>query len=62
MAAGTELRIGVIGAGGRGGLAAYAHEPEQGTRVAAGADGDVPPVPDHILECFRAEVEGRAAH
>ena len=33
-----ELRIGVIGAGGRGHLARYAHNPEQGVRVIAGAD------------------------
>lgn len=33
-----ELRIGVIGAGGRGGLAGYAHKPEQGVRLVAGAD------------------------
>jgi len=34
----SELRIGVIGAGGRGGLAAHAHRPEEGVRVVAGAD------------------------
>ena len=34
----SELRIGVIGAGGRGGLAAHAHKPEEGVRVVAGAD------------------------
>jgi predicted dehydrogenase len=33
-----ELRIGVIGAGGRGGLAHYAHKPEEGVRLVAGAD------------------------
>ncbi len=33
-----ELRIGVIGAGGRGGLAAHAHKPETGVRLVAGAD------------------------
>ncbi|HUT24545.1 MAG TPA: Gfo/Idh/MocA family oxidoreductase [Sumerlaeia bacterium] len=33
-----ELRIGVIGAGGRGGLAHYAHRPEEGVRLVAGAD------------------------
>ena len=32
------LNIGVIGAGGRGGLAFYAHKPEDGVRVVAGAD------------------------
>jgi predicted dehydrogenase len=38
MAAKSELRIGVIGAGGRGGLARYAHKPEEGVRIVAGAD------------------------
>ncbi|MGD0113612.1 MAG: Gfo/Idh/MocA family oxidoreductase, partial [Armatimonadota bacterium] len=38
MTARDELRIGVIGAGGRGGLAWYAHRPEEGVRVVAGAD------------------------
>lgn len=33
-----ELRIGVIGVHGRGGLAAHAHQPEQGVRLVAGAD------------------------
>jgi len=33
-----ELRIGVIGVGGRGGLAALAHHPEDGVRLVAGAD------------------------
>lgn len=33
-----EIRIGVIGAGGRGGLAGLAHCPEQGVRLVAGAD------------------------
>jgi len=33
-----ELRIGVIGVGGRGGLAAHAHNPGEGVRVVAGAD------------------------
>lgn len=35
-----ELRIGVIGVGGRGLLAQHAHCPEQGFRVVAGADVD----------------------
>jgi predicted dehydrogenase len=43
-----ELRIGVIGAGGRGGLAHYAHRPEEGVRLVAGAD-----VVDAALERFR---------
>ena len=33
-----ELRIGVIGVGGRGGLARLAHNPDEGSRVVAGAD------------------------
>lgn len=32
------LRIGVIGAGGRGGLACHAHQPENGVRLVAGCD------------------------
>jgi predicted dehydrogenase len=38
MPAKKELRIGVIGAGGRGGLVLSAHCPEKGVRVVAGAD------------------------
>ncbi|MGD1002828.1 MAG: Gfo/Idh/MocA family oxidoreductase [Candidatus Brocadiia bacterium] len=38
MPATKELRIGVIGAGGRGALARNAHHPEDGVRVVAGAD------------------------
>ncbi len=34
----SELRIGVIGVGGRGELARNAHRPEEGVRVVAGAD------------------------
>jgi len=34
----TSLRIGVIGAGGRGGLAGHAHDPAHGVRLVAGAD------------------------
>ncbi len=33
-----ELRIGVIGAGGRGTLAAHAHKPDEGVRLVAGVD------------------------
>ena len=33
-----DLRIGVIGAGGRGGLANYAHNPGKGSRLVAGVD------------------------
>ena len=38
MSSKNELRIGVIGAGGRGGLAWNAHNPGDGVRVVAGAD------------------------
>lgn len=38
MSTNREIRIGVIGAGGRGTLADYAHRPEQGVRLVAGAD------------------------
>jgi predicted dehydrogenase len=38
MGAKPELKIGVIGAGGRGSLARYAHKPEEGVRIVAGAD------------------------
>lgn len=49
MASSTqELRIGVIGAGGRGHLARHAHNPEDGVRLVAGAD----PVPE-ALKSFR---------
>ena len=34
----SELRIGVIGVGGRGELAGHAQQPEQGSRIVAGAD------------------------
>ena len=43
-----ELRIGVIGAGGRGGLAGHAHRPEEGVRLVAGAD-----VVERALEQFK---------
>lgn len=35
-----DLRIGVIGAGGRGRLARYAHQPGEGSRLVAGCDID----------------------
>jgi len=38
MGAKPELKIGVIGVGGRGSLARYAHKPEEGVRIVAGAD------------------------
>jgi predicted dehydrogenase len=40
MSTGQELRIGVIGAGGRGSLARHAHKPEEDSRIVAGADID----------------------
>lgn len=40
MASKRELRIGVIGAGGRGGLAGLAHRPDDGVRLVAGCDKD----------------------
>ncbi len=46
-----ELHIGVIGAGGRGGLAAYAHQPEKGVRIVAGADVN-PKAFGPFRECF----------
>ena len=45
----TSLRIGVIGVGGRGGLAGYAHHPETGVRLVAGAD-----INDQALQHFVA--------
>ncbi len=36
----TDLQIGVIGAGGRGGLAAHAHQPGHGSRIVACCDMD----------------------
>jgi predicted dehydrogenase len=36
----NELLIGVIGAGGRGAVAHYAHNPQDGVRLVAGADTD----------------------
>ncbi|MBN2457289.1 MAG: Gfo/Idh/MocA family oxidoreductase [Sedimentisphaerales bacterium] len=44
----SELRIGVIGVGGRGSLAEYAHKPQQNVRVVGGADID-----DEQLESFK---------
>jgi predicted dehydrogenase len=40
MSESRSIRIGVIGTGGRGYLAANAHRPEEGIRVVAGADID----------------------
>jgi predicted dehydrogenase len=41
----NELKIGVIGSGGRGGLAWYAHKPDEGSRVVACCD-----VNDEVLQ------------
>lgn len=50
-----ELRIGVIGAGGRGNLAEYAHCPSEGVRVAAGADIN-PKALDKFKDTFGSDV------
>ena len=50
MASAKELRIGVIGAGGRGGLARHAHKPDQGVRLVAGCD-----VVPAVLERFKQD-------
>lgn len=44
----NELRIGVIGVAGRGGLAGHAHKPDSGVRLVAGADPQLT-----FLETFR---------
>ena len=43
-----KMRLGIIGAGGRGGLADYSHNPDDGVEIVAGMDID----PD-ILEIFK---------
>jgi len=48
MSDAKALGIGVIGAGGRGGLARSAHKPEEGVRLVAGAD-----VVDAALDSFK---------
>jgi len=48
MADKKELRLGVIGAGGRGALADHAHKPDEGVRLVAGAD-----LVDKTLEEFK---------
>ena len=50
----SELRIGVIGAGGRGGLAGLAHRPDEGSRLVAAADLDEG-VLERIREKYGAE-------
>ena len=49
MGANNDLRIGVIGCGGRGGLARHAHKPGQGSRLVAGCD-----IRPEALTAFRA--------
>lgn len=46
-----ELRIGVIGCGGRGGLARHAHKPEEGVHLIAAAD-TVPKFLDDFSKAF----------
>lgn len=55
MNAKRELRIGVIGAGGRGGLARHAHQPEQGSRVVACVDVN-PKALDACREWYGPEI------
>ncbi len=50
MSTSHDLRIGVIGAGGRGGLASLAHQPENGVRLVAGCD-----IMDDTLAKFRTK-------
>lgn len=50
-----SLRIGVIGAGGRGALAKHAHRPEEGVRLVAGADV-VPEVLAQFRESYGPDV------
>lgn len=47
-----DLRVGVIGAGGRGRLAQLAHRPGEGSRIVAGADTD-----DDTLAAFRDRLD-----
>ena len=50
-----ELKIGVIGVGGRGSLAAHAHQPQDGVRLVAGADID-PKALESFSEKFGQDV------
>jgi predicted dehydrogenase len=49
-----DLRIGLIGVTGRGGLAYLAHKPEEGVRLVAGADVH-PPFLDKFKERFKPD-------
>ena len=49
-----ELRLGVIGAGGRGSLADNAHKPDEGVRLAAGCDTH-PPFLDAFKEKYKPD-------
>ena len=55
MARKEELRVGVIGAGGRGGLVMHAHDPKHGVRVVAGADVD-PRAPSWFKQNYGPDV------
>lgn len=57
MSAKRELRIGVIGAGGRGNLATHAHKPDSGVRVVAGADID-PAALEKCKEWYGPQFQG----
>lgn len=50
MSNANETKIGVIGAGGRGNIAFHAHDPENGVRLAAGAD-----IVPEVLEKFKED-------
>jgi len=50
----AELRIGVIGVAGRGGLAGHAHKPDEGVRIVAGADVN-PPFLDAFKETYNPD-------
>jgi predicted dehydrogenase len=50
-----EWRVGVIGAGGRGGLASLAHRPQEGWRVVAGCD-----IRPEVFDAFK-QLYGREA-
>ena len=53
MSHSDELKLGVIGAGGRGGLATLAHRPEEGVRIVAAMD-----VRDSSFEWMKTKVQG----
>ena len=61
MQSADELRIGVIGAGGRGGLAHHAHRPEEGVRLVATIRLPGLPGLSRRREAFRRD-RGRLEH